>query len=90
MDEKCREFVCTAGKIDKFSFCNEMLCFLCYYRLISRDLQESKTEVISSIGYKNMFISGIHRNVFAFFNDDNYSNCLHLQPRNGRRAIGYE
>lgn len=58
-DEKCKEFVRSAGKIDSFSFRNEMLCFLCYYRLISRDLQESKTEVISSIGYKNTLLSGI-------------------------------
>lgn len=41
-----------------------VLFFLSSYRLISRDLPESKTEVISSIGYKNMFTSGSQKNMF--------------------------
>lgn len=40
--------------------------FVCYCRLICRDLPESKTGVISFIGYKNMFISAIQRFFFLF------------------------
>lgn len=70
MDEKGRVFVqenpdvseylrsisdCWGKKKDSFSFVTKSFVFLCYYRLISTDLLESKTEIISSTGYKNAF-----------------------------------
>lgn len=51
------------------------------------DLLESKTEIISSTGYKNAF-KEMYPFIFMFKKDNDRN--LHLQPRNGRRSIEYE